>query len=72
MEVNIDEIYKPGTVLDIPKRQSWDYSLKKEELEAKEENYFKVCIQYCTPFEIFELREATFVSGWQLQRMQNS
>jgi len=38
----MDDIYKPGTVLDMPKRPKWDYNMTKEQLEAREEAYFKV------------------------------
>lgn len=32
------------TVIDIPKRPPWDYSLSKQKLEANEEKYFRVSI----------------------------
>ena len=42
LEVDLTDIYQPGSVLDIPKRPSWDYKLSKEKLEQREEEYFKV------------------------------
>jgi hypothetical protein len=41
MEMSLQEIYRPGTELDFPKRPSWNYSLSKEELDAKEQKYFR-------------------------------
>lgn len=43
LEVNIDDIYRPGSVLDMPQRPFWDYNMKKEKLLAQEEKYFRVC-----------------------------
>jgi hypothetical protein len=42
LEVNIDEIYKPGSVLDMPQRPMWDYKMSKEKLLTQEEQYFRV------------------------------
>lgn len=42
LEIDLDDIYKPGSVLDIPKRPSWDYKESKAQLEAKEQKYFRV------------------------------
>lgn len=36
----MDEVYLPGTVLDIPKRPSWSYTMTKEEVESREEAMF--------------------------------
>ncbi|XP_071947764.1 guanine nucleotide-binding protein-like 1 [Antedon mediterranea] len=40
LEVNIEDIYQPGSVLDIPKRPPWDYTLSKDQVEKKEEQMF--------------------------------
>ncbi|XP_077986081.1 guanine nucleotide-binding protein-like 1 [Glandiceps talaboti] len=40
LEVDIDDIYRPGSVLDMPKRPPWNYSLSKEQVENREEKYF--------------------------------
>ncbi|XP_069491448.1 guanine nucleotide-binding protein-like 1 [Ambystoma mexicanum] len=40
LEVDIDEIYKPGSVLDFPKRPPWNYQMAKELLLAREEKSF--------------------------------
>lgn len=41
LEVNIDQVYQPGSVLDLPKRPPWNYSLSKAQLEAREHKYFQ-------------------------------
>ena len=42
LEIDIEDIYKPGTVLDMPKRPSWDYQMSAEKVLAREEKYFRV------------------------------
>ena len=37
----MDDVYAPGTVLDIPKRPPWSYSMTKEQVEAQEEAMFE-------------------------------
>ena len=44
LEINIEDIYKPGTVLDMPKRPFWDYQMSTEKVLAREEKYFRVSI----------------------------
>ena len=44
LEVDLDDVYPTGAVLDMPKRPTWDYKLSKQELEAKEEKYFQVSL----------------------------
>lgn len=41
----MDEVYAPGTVLDIPHRPQWSYSMSKKELEALEEKEFEAYLQ---------------------------
>ena len=41
LELDLMQLYQPGTVLDMPKRQPWNYHLSKEELGKREEQYFK-------------------------------
>lgn len=41
MEVGVDDIYRPGSVLDIPKRPPWNYSMTKEMVEGQEEAMFE-------------------------------
>ena len=36
----MDDVYVPGTALDIPKRPPWFYSMTKEQLESQEEAMF--------------------------------
>ena len=44
MEVDVDDVYQPGSVLDMPKRPEWDYSMGKTKLDKREEQYFA---DYC-------------------------
>jgi len=41
MEVCVEDIYHPGSVLDIPKRPPWGYHMTKEEVEGQEEAMFE-------------------------------
>eukprot|EP00058_Branchiostoma_floridae_P014731 XP_002600219.1 hypothetical protein BRAFLDRAFT_203813 [Branchiostoma floridae] len=40
LEVEIEDIYQPGSVLDMPKRPPWTFRESKGHLEQKEETYF--------------------------------
>ena len=44
LEINIEDIYKPGTELDMPKRPLWDYQMSTEKVLDREEKYFRVSI----------------------------
>ena len=39
--LSVDDAYAPGTVLDIPKRPPWSYSMTKEQVKAQEEAMFE-------------------------------
>ncbi|XP_043533808.1 guanine nucleotide-binding protein-like 1 [Chiloscyllium plagiosum] len=41
LEVDIVGIYKPGSVLDFPKRSPWSYTMSKEQLLVQEEKAFR-------------------------------
>ena len=43
--MSVDDIYVPGTVLDIPKRPPWSYSMTKEQVESQEEAMFEDYLQ---------------------------
>lgn len=45
LEVSVDDIYVPGTVLDIPKRPPWSYSMTKQQVEHQEEAMFEDYLQ---------------------------
>ncbi|XP_019849904.1 PREDICTED: guanine nucleotide-binding protein-like 1 isoform X1 [Amphimedon queenslandica] len=40
LEVSVDDIYQPGSVLDFPKRPPWTYKMSKAEVHRKEEEMF--------------------------------
>lgn len=44
LEVDIDDVYRPASVLDMPIRPNWSYEMTKEQLEEQEKNYFNVII----------------------------
>ena len=46
LEVDLDTIYKPGSLLDMPKRPQWNYEETKFLLESREQAYFKVPFLY--------------------------
>ncbi|XP_022322756.2 guanine nucleotide-binding protein-like 1 [Crassostrea virginica] len=41
LEIDFETVYRPGSVLDIPKRPPWDYSMSKQQLDSREEKYFQ-------------------------------
>ena len=41
LEISVDEIYPPGTILDIPKRPSWSSNGTRVTVEAAEEKMFE-------------------------------
>ena len=42
LEIPIEQIYRPGSALDMPIRPSWTYDMTKEQLEQQEQTYFNV------------------------------
>lgn len=58
LEVDMDDVYKPGSVLDMPKRPPWDYSVSKEQVESKEEKMFQDYLQNI--YERYEPRELSY------------
>ena len=54
----MDDVYKPGSVLDMPKRPPWDYSVSKEQVESKEEKMFQDYLQNI--YERYEPRELSY------------
>ena len=41
LEVKLEDIYEPGSVLDIPKRPAWHYGSTKQQVEDREQAMFK-------------------------------
>ncbi|XP_006818416.1 guanine nucleotide-binding protein-like 1 [Saccoglossus kowalevskii] len=77
LEVDIDDIYKPGSVLDMPKRPPWEYSLTKEQVEKREEIYFNEYLENIydkyTPKELsyFEHNLETWRQLWRVLEMSD-
>jgi hypothetical protein len=44
LEIPIEQIYRPGSALDLPIRPAWTYDMTKEQLEQQEQTYFNVKI----------------------------
>lgn len=44
LEIPIEQIYRPGSALDMPIRPAWNYDMTKEQLEQQEKTYFNVRI----------------------------
>ncbi len=42
LELDIDDVYKPSSPLDMPIRPTWSYGMSKEQLENHERKYFSV------------------------------
>lgn len=42
LEIPIEQIYRPGSALDVPVRPAWNYQMTKEQLEQQEQTYFNV------------------------------
>ncbi|XP_041369298.1 guanine nucleotide-binding protein-like 1 isoform X2 [Gigantopelta aegis] len=77
LEVDIDDIYKPGTVLDIPKRPPWDTTITKHDLERQEEIYFKGYLEKIFEkyslhdLSYFELNLETWRQLWRVTEMSD-
>ncbi|XP_060069703.1 guanine nucleotide-binding protein-like 1 [Ylistrum balloti] len=77
LEVNIDQVYQPGSVLDLPKRPPWNYSLSKAKLEAREQNYFQdyteAIFEKYSPEQLsyFELNLETWRQLWRVLEMSD-
>ena len=41
LEIPIENIYRPGSALDMPVRPAWTYDMTKEQLEQQERTYFE-------------------------------
>ena len=76
-EIDLDEIYKPGTVLDMPKRPNWSHQLTKEQLNANEESYFKSYLDKIfqqfdgNDMSYFELNLETWRQLWRVLEMSD-
>ncbi|XP_033729463.1 guanine nucleotide-binding protein-like 1 [Pecten maximus] len=77
LEVNIDQVYQPGSVLDLPRRPPWDYSLTKAQLEASEQKYFQdyteAIFDKFPPDQLsyFELNLETWRQLWRVLEMSD-
>ncbi|XP_069098059.1 guanine nucleotide-binding protein-like 1 [Pleurodeles waltl] len=77
LEVDIDDIYKPGSVLDFPKRPPWNYQMAKELLLAREEKSFLGYLENIystfnpTQLSYFEHNLETWRQLWRVLEMSD-
>ncbi|OWF39484.1 guanine nucleotide-binding protein-like 1 [Mizuhopecten yessoensis] len=77
LEVDIDQVYQPGSVLDLPKRPPWNYSLSRAELEAREQKYFQEYTEAITEkfppeqLSYFEMNLETWRQLWRVLEMSD-
>ncbi|XP_074653915.1 guanine nucleotide-binding protein-like 1 [Tubulanus polymorphus] len=77
LELDVDTIYQPGTVLDMPKRPTWNFNLSKEKLDDREEKYFKEYLDGIfdkhSPEELsyFEVNLETWRQLWRVLEMSD-
>uniref|UniRef100_H2ZWZ7 Guanine nucleotide-binding protein-like 1 n=1 Tax=Latimeria chalumnae TaxID=7897 RepID=H2ZWZ7_LATCH len=77
MEVDIDDIYKPGSVLDFPKRPEWNYKMTKEQLLLQEEKAFREYLENIygtfspTELSYFEHNLETWRQLWRVLEMSD-
>ncbi len=41
LEVGVEEVYQPGSALDMPQRPPWSYSMSKAQLQEVEEKHLQ-------------------------------
>lgn len=77
LEVDIEKIYRPGSVLDLPKRPAWSYEMSKEAVLSQEERAFKEYLQKIyekhTPQELsyFDHNLETWRQLWRVLEMSD-
>lgn len=75
LEVNLDDYFDP--VLDFPKRPAWDFAMSREELEAKEHEYFRDYLSFLeskfdfSKLSYFELNLETWRQLWRVLEMSD-
>lgn len=55
LEIDIDDVYRPSSVLDMPIRPTWSYEMSREQLEEQEKKYFSVGLLFHNKFEVLLL-----------------
>jgi hypothetical protein len=77
LEIDINEIYKPNSALDIPVRPNWTYKMSKEELEAKEKVYFHKYLEKIfenfkdNSLSYFEMNLETWRQLWRVMEISD-
>ncbi|CAK8675232.1 unnamed protein product [Clavelina lepadiformis] len=77
LEVSIEEVYKPGSELDMPKRPKWTYGMSKHKLEQTEEIYFQTYLNEIhqkfseMTLSYFEHNLETWRQAWRVLEMSD-
>lgn len=77
LEIDFETVYRPGSVLDIPKRPPWDYSMSKQQLEAREEKYFQIYVagimeeHTAKELSYFEMNLETWRQLWRVMEISD-
>ena len=77
LEFTLEDIYKPGTVLDMPKRPEWSYKMNKRQVEENEESMFRQYIKDIkhehpgTELSYFEMNLETWRQLWRVLEVSN-
>lgn len=77
LEIDFETVYRPGSVLDIPKRPPWDYSMSKQQLEAREEKYFQKYVagimeeHTAKELSYFEMNLETWRQLWRVMEISD-
>ncbi|PIK38905.1 putative guanine nucleotide-binding protein-like 1 isoform X1 [Apostichopus japonicus] len=77
LEVDLADIYRPGSVLDMPKRPAWTYKMSREKVESQESKMFAAYLEKIySSYEFkdlsyFELNLETWRQLWRVLEMSD-
>ncbi|XP_055357480.1 guanine nucleotide-binding protein-like 1 [Paramacrobiotus metropolitanus] len=78
LEMSLEDIYRPGSELDMPRRPPWDYTMTKEQLDANEQKYFRSYVEKIfaahhdsVDLSYFELNLETWRQLWRVMEMSD-
>uniref|UniRef100_H2Z4K8 Guanine nucleotide-binding protein-like 1 n=1 Tax=Ciona savignyi TaxID=51511 RepID=H2Z4K8_CIOSA len=77
LETDINDVYKPGSVLDVPVRPEWKYTMSKQQVERKEEVYFNAYLSKIYDefgkknLSYFEHNLETWRQAWRVWEMSD-
>ena len=75
LEVSVEELFKSGQSLDLPKRPEWDFNMSVAQLEANEQKYFRQYLDAIVAtnerLSYFELNLETWRQLWRVLEMSD-